>query len=117
MEGGTPYRGGGVGNTLLGGGEGGEGGGEEKSQCSPPPSMKHCKANICSRLSLIFLASFQVMLSLLLKSSPPPFKLMVFIEVCHAATEPQLLRDSHTPFCLFISAVSVEASSTGQDSV
>ena len=27
MEGGTPYRGGGVGNTLLGGGEGGEGGG------------------------------------------------------------------------------------------
>ena len=27
MEGGTPYRGSGVGNTLLGGGEGGEGGG------------------------------------------------------------------------------------------
>ena len=69
MEGGTPYRGGGVGNTLLDGGEGG--GGEEKSQFSPPSSMKHCKASICSRLSLIFLASFQVMLSLLLKSSSP----------------------------------------------
>ena len=65
MEGETPH--GGVGNTVLGGGEGGE----EKSQCFPPPSMKHCKVNICSRLSLIFLASFQVMLSLLLKSPPP----------------------------------------------
>ena len=40
--------GGGVGNILLGKGEGGwgGGGGEEKSRCSPPPSMKHCKANI-----------------------------------------------------------------------